>query len=162
LGSDGNFYGTCYRGGANGDGTIFRISPAGSLTNLHTFTGGVEGAFPQGPVVQGSDGNFYGATVNGGTNNHGTVFRLSVPLSPPANQISILVGPLTVANFTEIVVLIPSVAGETYQLQYTAMMSPANWIDTGDPTLSIGGTLLLPDFMEVLPSQRFYRAVIIP
>jgi uncharacterized repeat protein (TIGR03803 family) len=122
----------------------------------------VEGAFPQGPVVQGSDGNFYGATVNGGTNGLGTIFRLSVPLSPPANQISILVGPLPVANFTEIVVLIPSVAGETYQLQYTALMSPANWVNTGEPTLSIGGPLFLTDFMEVQPSQRFYRVMIIP
>jgi uncharacterized repeat protein (TIGR03803 family) len=161
LGSDGNFYGTCYRDGAYQNGTIFRISPTGSLTNLHSFTGGSEGVFPQGPVVQGSDGNFYGATVNGGTNGFGTIFKLTVPLYPPANQISALQF-FTVFNTTNIAVLIPSVAGETYQLQYTTSMSPANWINTGDPAFSIGGPLILTDIMGTQPSQRFYRAVIIP
>jgi uncharacterized repeat protein (TIGR03803 family) len=82
-GSDGNFYGTTSNGGTNSYGTVFRINPSGSYTNLHSFAGGYyygnnEGRNPQGPLVQGSDGNFYGTTTGGGgtANGAGTVFRI--------------------------------------------------------------------------------------
>ncbi len=76
-GSDGNFYGTAFLGGANGNGTVFRISPSGSLTNLWEFTGGSDGAYPEAALVQGSDGNFYGTTEDGGASGNGTVFQIS-------------------------------------------------------------------------------------
>lgn len=77
LGSDGNFYGTTYNGGANSaDGTVFRITPAGVLTTIHSFDG-TDGANPVGALVQASDGNGYGTTVNGGANAYGTVFRIT-------------------------------------------------------------------------------------
>lgn len=38
-GLDGNFYGTTYGGGANGDGTVFKITPSGVLTSIHSFSG---------------------------------------------------------------------------------------------------------------------------
>jgi len=80
LGSDGNFYGTAFYGGTSGYGTVFRISPGGSHTNLYSFTGAPsDGALPLATLVQGSDGNFYGTTYQGGTNfcDCGTVFRIS-------------------------------------------------------------------------------------
>ena len=76
-GNDGNFYGTTISGGTNDNGTIFRITPAGVLTTLYTFTGGNDGGVPYAPLVQGSDGSFYGTTDGGGTNNNGTVFRIT-------------------------------------------------------------------------------------
>jgi uncharacterized repeat protein (TIGR03803 family) len=78
-GSDGNFYGTTYAGGSNiNDGTVFRISPSGSYTNLHRFAGGAnDGLTPRGALVQSSDGNFYGTAETGGANGAGTVFRIS-------------------------------------------------------------------------------------
>jgi uncharacterized repeat protein (TIGR03803 family) len=72
-GSDGNFYGTTDGGPTASDGTIFKITPAGVLTTLHTFTNGSDGGFPAGDLIQGSDGNFYGATGEG----FGTVFRIT-------------------------------------------------------------------------------------
>ena len=48
---------------------MFKISPNGALTSLYSFTGGNDGANPQAGLVQGSDGNFYGTTEDGGTNN---------------------------------------------------------------------------------------------
>ena len=89
------------------------------------------------------------------------MFRLSVPLSPPANQISEIQF-FNVLDSTIVALPIPSVAGETYQLQYSDSMNPTNWINTGDPALGIGGPLVLIDLAEPLPSQRFYRAAITP
>ncbi len=81
-GSDGDFYGTTADGGASNNGTIFRISPSGSYTALYSFAGISYGGFPVGALVQGSDGNFYGATPYGGVSTNcsegcGTVFRIS-------------------------------------------------------------------------------------
>jgi uncharacterized repeat protein (TIGR03803 family) len=47
------------------------------LTTLYSFTGTNDGTYPQAALVQGSDGNFYGTTSEGGTNNFGTVFKIS-------------------------------------------------------------------------------------
>jgi uncharacterized repeat protein (TIGR03803 family) len=76
-GSDGNFYGTTSNGGTNNSGTVFKISAAGALTSLHSFTGTNDGGWPQAGLVQGTDGNFYGTTQWGGTSNLGTVFQIT-------------------------------------------------------------------------------------
>src|ERR1035438_8921410 len=78
VGPDGNFYGTAANGGTSGFGTAFRITPAGALTTLHSFTGmGSEGGTPLGALVLGADFNFYGTTQQGGTTgNNGTVFQM--------------------------------------------------------------------------------------
>jgi uncharacterized repeat protein (TIGR03803 family) len=77
LGTDGNFYGTTTEGGINGDGTVFRISPQGELKTLHSFSYYVDGGYPSDALVQGSDGNFYGTTSQGGANLDGTIFRIT-------------------------------------------------------------------------------------
>ena len=63
--TDGNFYGTTNLGGANGVGTIFKMSASGTLTTLHSF-GYTEGANPKAALLQGADGNFYGTASAGG------------------------------------------------------------------------------------------------
>ncbi len=75
-GADGNFYGSTINGGALGDGTVFQLTPQGTLTTLVSFDG-TNGANPLAALVPGGDGNFYGTTENGGTYNNGTVFRLT-------------------------------------------------------------------------------------
>jgi uncharacterized repeat protein (TIGR03803 family) len=161
-GSDGNFYGTTvfvYGGCAGyGYGSLFRISPSGDFTNLYSFHGS-DGYEPNGGLVQGIDGSFYGTTANGF--NYGTVFKLSIHLSPPANQIAGLQF-LSVFDMSYAAILIPSVASETYQLQYSDSMSPANWSNSGDPLVSIGGPVTFFDFVESTTSQRFYRFAITP
>jgi uncharacterized repeat protein (TIGR03803 family) len=110
LGSDGNFYGTTESGGTYNTGTIFRISSSGSYSNLYSFAGPPkEGEQTGAGLIQGSDGCFYGVTAFGGTHDSGTVYRLSIPLGPPANQISSI---QPAGN--DLTVSIPSVAGETY------------------------------------------------
>jgi uncharacterized repeat protein (TIGR03803 family) len=88
-GTDGNFYGTTNTGGANGAGTVFKISPGSTLTTLYNFcseSGCTDGGGPfSAPMIQGIDGNFYGTTTGGGAAcpfnfpfaNCGTVFRIT-------------------------------------------------------------------------------------
>ncbi len=76
-GTDGNFYGTTQYGGANGYGTIFQITPSGSLTTLYSFTGGNDGQLPNGWLVQGTNGDFYGTAHSAGTNGYGTLFQIT-------------------------------------------------------------------------------------
>lgn len=64
-GVDGNFYGTAGGGGSGNSGTIFKISPSGSITILHSFSGS-DGDGPAAPLIQAKDGFFYGTTAFGG------------------------------------------------------------------------------------------------
>lgn len=75
--SDGNFYGTTSSGGANQYyGTVFKITPSGTLTVLHSFDG-ADGNYPSSVLLQATDGNFYGTTIYGGTFNDGTIFKIT-------------------------------------------------------------------------------------
>jgi uncharacterized repeat protein (TIGR03803 family) len=77
LGTDGDFYGTTGFGGdRGGDGVIFKIAPKVGFTVLYAFDG-VHGSRPYAPLVQGSDGNFYGTTVAGGGWSGGVVFQIT-------------------------------------------------------------------------------------
>ena len=78
--ANGNFYGTTYFGGTNNDGTIFEITASGSLTTLYNFcsqTACDDGEYPEGVLVQATNGNFYGTTNGGGANGEGTVFEIT-------------------------------------------------------------------------------------
>jgi uncharacterized repeat protein (TIGR03803 family) len=75
--TDGNFYGTTEFGGANSQGTVFRITPGGTLSTLYAFTGGNDGSNPQAALIQATDGYLYGTTPNGGTSGAGTIFRIT-------------------------------------------------------------------------------------
>ena len=71
------FYGTTSGGGANGYGTVFELTTAGTFTKLHDFTG-ADGNYAQAALLYASDGNFYGTTFNGGDlNGDGTLFELT-------------------------------------------------------------------------------------
>jgi uncharacterized repeat protein (TIGR03803 family) len=74
-GGGGNFYGADYRGGSNGLGSIFRMTPQGALKILFSFDGAT-GMGPGGQLVEGRDGYLYGTTVGGGARNSGTAFKM--------------------------------------------------------------------------------------
>lgn len=88
-GTDGGFYGATVDGGANdtcslfaaGCGTVFRLTPAGVLTTLHSFDG-TDGEFIFGGLTQSTNGAFYGTAEGGGTSNMGTIFALGEGLAP--------------------------------------------------------------------------------
>ncbi len=82
-GRDGNFYGSTEFGGASGGfgfGTLFKISPQGDLTTLHSFQEtDYDGGFPESPLIQAADGNIYGTTERGGpVRDGGTIFKLTL------------------------------------------------------------------------------------
>lgn len=74
----GNLYGATPSGGGHGMGTVFRLSPEGVLTTLYNFGDSAsDGAFPNG-VVLDQYGNLYGTTLEGGANNMGVVFKITM------------------------------------------------------------------------------------
>jgi uncharacterized repeat protein (TIGR03803 family) len=91
-GTDGNFYGTAQLGGSStkcvgGCGTVFKITPSGALSVLYNFDE-LHGEVPLGPLMQGSDGNFYGTTTGGGTYGPhccGVIFKIT-----PAGVLTVL------------------------------------------------------------------------
>jgi uncharacterized repeat protein (TIGR03803 family) len=91
TGADGNLYGVTYFGGLDMNdncfydycGTVFTITPGGTLTTLHEFNF-TDGGDPATALIQGSDGNFYGTTSVGGTGTCGygetgcgTIFKMT-------------------------------------------------------------------------------------
>lgn len=74
---DGNFYGITTAGGANGVGTIFKITPSGTFSVLRHLNKTTDGGSSYGSLTLGNDGNLYGITNSGGTYNYGTIFKIT-------------------------------------------------------------------------------------
>jgi uncharacterized repeat protein (TIGR03803 family) len=82
-GANGYLYGTTVDGGTTGNGglgTVFKVTPSGTLTTIYSFctlTGCPDGDLPIFGLVQGADGYLYGTTAVGGVNGRGTVFQIT-------------------------------------------------------------------------------------
>ncbi len=78
--ADGNLFGTTSLGGTNGLGTVFQMAKTstgyGPVTTLASFTGS-DGAKPFAGLIADASGNLFGTTIEGGTNNSGTVFQIA-------------------------------------------------------------------------------------
>src|SRR5450759_3663639 len=127
-GSDGNFYGTTSSDGAfacqspfgpTGCGRIFKVTPQGVVSTLYSFPAGPNSIAPlPNPLVQGTDGNFYGITIDGGTGSCtypfydatgcGTVFKIT-----PQGSLTIIYK-FDVAHGTYPTALIKSADGNFY------------------------------------------------
>jgi len=132
--ADGNFYGTTSGGGADDQGTIFKITPGGTLTTLYSFNpqahdaeGASAGAVPLTSLIQATNGNFYGTTSEGGATGGGTVFSLQTALSQTVST------PISFSNCPG--------SGRNYSLAASCTVSPY-----GPMTVSIAITPLGSDF----------------
>jgi uncharacterized repeat protein (TIGR03803 family) len=82
-GIDGNLYGTTSLGGVNDEGAVFKLTTQGTFSTVYSFCSvtndGIclDGNTPRVPLILGSDGNFYGTTTGGGSNDEGTVFKIT-------------------------------------------------------------------------------------
>jgi len=141
-GSDDSFYGTTRGPGSSKSGTVFKISTEGVLTTLYAFSGGLDGAIPEAPLVQGRDGSFYGTTYFGGLGGAGTIFRLTMVGGPQLATFSfgpsvILTWPTNYADFTlqSTTNLGPSAIWTTVSLAPVVVVNGRNMV-----TNSISGT----------------------
>ncbi len=75
--SDGNFYGVTQLGTSTPHGGIYRLTPDGTFSVIYAFSGGADGNWPQGSLLQGADGRLYGTASLGGT-SCGTAFALTL------------------------------------------------------------------------------------
>jgi uncharacterized repeat protein (TIGR03803 family) len=87
--SVGNLYGTTYRGGDNGAGTVFQLTPnqdgTWAETDIYSFTDGLDGGYPSSGVIFDTAGNLYGEASEGGSfacpmTGCGVIFKLSAGL----------------------------------------------------------------------------------
>jgi len=78
-GSDGNFYGTSDSGGTSSGGTLFELTPGGTLTVLHSFP---SWRHDRPGVMQATNGDFYGTTQDNVKNYYGIIFREATGLAP--------------------------------------------------------------------------------
>lgn len=80
--TDGNFYGTAPNGGAYGNGVVFKITPSGQESVLHSFNASAnDGYSPSSGLIQASDGDLYGTTPGNGPDvnkSFGAVFKLTL------------------------------------------------------------------------------------
>lgn len=77
MDKSGNLYGVTGAGGTSNAGTVFKITSSGKFTSLYSFTGGSDGDMPYGGLAIDKKGNLYGSTLAGGSDNNGTVFKVS-------------------------------------------------------------------------------------
>jgi uncharacterized repeat protein (TIGR03803 family) len=77
LGFDGNFYGTTQGYGTHGAGTVFKVTPTGTLTTLWNFANGTDDSAPIYTTVLGQDGNMYGVSEEQYNGQNGAFFKVS-------------------------------------------------------------------------------------
>ncbi len=149
-GNDGNFYGTTQNGGTtfsggtySGYGTVFEVTASGTLTTLVSFTK-TNGQQPFAGLIQGSDGNLYGTTIAGGSNNLGTVFQLNTTTSDNVSFSSSTTIPITTSDYAingsalNLNLVYAPVAGTVLTVIHNTGTTPINGTFTNLPN---GGTI---------------------
>jgi uncharacterized repeat protein (TIGR03803 family) len=138
----GNLYGTTFFGGANSNGTVFKVTPKGDETVLYSFAGPNDGQNPLSGLIADATGNLYGTTDRGGTGTYGTVFKLT-----PSGDLTVLhsfTGGKDGA-FPGLGSLIADVAGNLYGMTVEGG-------DGGTPACFAGGAIGCGTVFKVTPS----------
>jgi uncharacterized repeat protein (TIGR03803 family) len=158
-GNDGNFYGVTAYGGngfsgtLSGNGTIFKMTTNGTLTTLFSFNA-TNGLRPSGELIQNADGNFYGTTASGGTNQGwGTIFKFSIPPPPVFQKVTQISG--------SVIFFWQAVTGQTYQVQYNSNLNTTNWNNLGSAFTPTNKTVTNTD-NSLSDGSRFYRILMLP
>jgi len=151
--TNGKFYGTALGGGVYGIGTVFEMTEAGAMDWLYSFPypNAANGATPEAGLLQANDGNFYGTTINDGTNSNsaGTIFEITPP-TPPGTVTSIYsfcslgAFPDCTDGASPEAALIQDSAGNFYGTTYAGAKGKANVCPVGCGTvfkLSAAGVL---------------------
>lgn len=147
--SGNTLYGTAYTGGTNGHGILFAINTDGSgFTNLHTFNYASDGGGP-GATLALSGNTLYGTASQGGTNGYGTVFALSIAVTPPVQpQLSILL------VSTNAILTWPTNA-PGFTLQFTTSLPAPAWSNVSPGAVIVGGVFTVTN--PVTGGQKYYR-----
>jgi uncharacterized repeat protein (TIGR03803 family) len=140
--TDGNFYGTTLYGGTSGNcgadrcGTIFKITPAGTLTMLHSFDD-TDGSAPYGALIQATDGNFYGTTEGGNSGGHydvfGTVFSLTGPGPQLIPTTTVLMTAPNPSNLGQAVTMTATVTAQDGSIPTGTVVFESNGARSGRP-----------------------------
>ena len=77
LGFDGNFYGTTQGGGSHGVGSVFKVTPTGTLTTLWNFANGTDDSVPLYTTLLGKDNNMYGDSIGQYNGQYGAFFKVT-------------------------------------------------------------------------------------
>ncbi len=146
---DGNFYGTTVFGGTGYYpylGTVFKITADGTLTTLYSFCSQrncTDGYAPEAGLMQGTDGNFYGTTADGGVyGDFGTVFRLT----PPAQLIPTTTVLMTAPNpsdLGEAVTMTATVTAQDGSIPTGTVVFESNGVQIGSAWLNGSGVAVL-------------------
>jgi uncharacterized repeat protein (TIGR03803 family) len=173
--TDGNFYGTTSLGGEGGSGTVFKITPSGTLTTLYSFCaqnqligevglrGCPDGAEPFAGLVQATDGSFYGTTADGGANGAGTIFKIT--LSEGAGTLTTLYSfcsqgaPYCTDGSAPVAGLVQATNGDFYG---TTANGGANNLGTVFKITPSGTLTTLYNFCSRASSQGFARTAAAP
>ena len=123
------------------------------MQTLISFNG-TNGAYPQTPLVQSSDGSLYGTTARGGIYDDGTVFKINSANLAPFPALTCAGG--TVASTWN------ARAGQRYQLQFNTRLSDTGWANLGNTLTASNESITLTDSVIQGTGQRFYRLVLLP
>jgi uncharacterized repeat protein (TIGR03803 family) len=150
--TDGNFYGTTLYGGTSGNcgarrcGTIFKITPAGTLTMLHSFDD-TDGSAPYGALIQATDGNFYGTTEGGDSGGHydvyGTVFSLTGPGPQLIPTTTVLMTAPNPSNLGQPVTMTATVTAQNGSIPTGTVVFESNGAQVGSASLNSSGVAVL-------------------
>jgi uncharacterized repeat protein (TIGR03803 family) len=157
FGSDGALYGTTRYGGPNDSGVAFRLSTTDTnYVVLHQFLGVAgDGAQPFAPLLQASDGAWYGSTYYGGDRSVGVLFRLFSG-NAPVTITAITSTPTDVTlNFAG------GAASQAYGIQASPSLSSAIWQTIGTNTAAIDGSFQFTELGGAGLPTRYYRSAVV-
>jgi uncharacterized repeat protein (TIGR03803 family) len=144
--SDGNFYGTTIVGGYYGFGTVFQMTPAGVVTTLFSFDNDILGGSPQATLIEGGDGNLYGATPS-------TFFKVCMDCPSPPQGLAVT----NISNGSATLSWDAATGDQTYNVYVGA---PGGAIPTTPTLTGITDTSTTVTGLNNLTEYNFYVAAV--